>query len=187
MSDADRIPGLLALAANPNTLEAAQKEAALELYRFDGEKYPADGCAITQSTLLRQAGIDVPFTFQALALDKLLQSRGWLKIPVGQQKAGDLGSTCVAYPRHGSDHIYLVLHDMNGDEMIIADNQATAPHLRAASGAGGKTPTTHFLRAPTPAPAAVQGPSGTAQLGAPSAPAAKKAITAATKKSARKR
>lgn len=148
MSDADRVPELLTIASNPNTLNAAQEAAALALLRFDGEKYPSDGCAITQSELLIEAGIDIPLTFLALGLDKLLQERGWQRIPVGQQKAGDLGSTCVAYPRHGSDHIYLVIHVMNSDEMIVADNQSTVPHMRSASGIGGKTPTTHFLRAP---------------------------------------
>jgi hypothetical protein len=32
--------------------------------------------------------------------------------------------------------------------MVIADNQATEPHFRYASGQGGKSPTKFFLRAP---------------------------------------
>ena len=45
-------------------------------------------------------------------------------IQVGQQQAGDIGSTCGPEPHHGTDHIYLVLKPVNADEMLIADNQA---------------------------------------------------------------
>lgn len=148
MTDGNYITELVEIASNPMRLDAAQAEAGQELLHFDGEKYPADGCAITLSTLLRESGIDIPFTFQALALDNALQKRGWQRIAIGEQKAGDVGSTCVSYPRHGSDHIFLVLHALNTDEMLIADNQSRSPHFRYASGKGGKTPTTHFLRAP---------------------------------------
>jgi hypothetical protein len=83
----------------------------------------------------------------------MLEKRGGTRIQLGQQKAGDIGSTCKAEPDHGSDHVYLVLRPLNDDEMVVADNQAIVPHMRYASGKGGKTPTTHFLRAPAPAPA----------------------------------
>lgn len=148
MTDETYIPALLEIAGNPQRLDAAQADAAQALLHFDGEKYPADGCAITLSTLLMAAGVEIPFTFQALALDNLLQKRGWAKIAVGAQKTGDVGSTCFAKPHHGTDHIYLVVHALNTDEMIVADNQNKSPHFRYASGKGGKTPTTHFLRAP---------------------------------------
>jgi hypothetical protein len=68
-------------------------------------------------------------------------------ISIGDQQPGDVGSTCGDTPNHGYDHIYLVLKDVNSDEMVIADNQAPQPHFRFASGQGN-TPTTFFLRAP---------------------------------------
>jgi hypothetical protein len=74
-----------------------------------------------------------------------LLTRGWTKISVGQQQAGDVGSTCGEVPHHGTDHIYLVLRTLNVDEMVVADNQEPTPHFRFASG-NGKSPTTYFLR-----------------------------------------
>ena len=147
MADKDMIPNLLSLAGNEATLDEAQHAAARKLYEHDKEIYPADGCAITLSTLLRTAGIDVADTFMAFDLGNVLKKRGWSVVPVGQQKAGDVGSTCGAAPHHGQDHIYLVLKPVNADEMIIADNQDARPHFRWASGAGRKTPTKFFLRA----------------------------------------
>lgn len=154
MSDHDRIADLIKLAGDDETLQAAQHAAAKKLLHFDGEVYPADGCAITQSCLLQAAGIAIPDTYQALAFGLMLEKRGWPRIAVGEQQAGDIGSTCKAEPDHGNDHVYLVLRPVNADEMVIADNQAHAPHFRFASGKGGKTPTTHFLRSPAPQPTA---------------------------------
>lgn len=149
MSDVQFIPGLLKLASNVASLDNAEAIAGQELLAFDGEKYPADGCAITQSTLLRLAGAsDLPFTFQALAYVDLLQKRGWQKIAVGQQKAGDIGTTVFGgVPHHGIDHVYLVLQVLNQFENLIADNQARAPHLRYTDGRDGRSLTTTFLRA----------------------------------------
>lgn len=78
----------------------------------------------------------------------LRDKREWTPIDVGGQHAGDVGSTYGSEPQHGVDHVYLVLENMNGDEMTVADNQATKPHFRWASGLGGKSPTRFFLRAP---------------------------------------
>lgn len=142
---------LIDLASDGDKLVDAQHQAAQKLMDYDGETYPSDGCAITLSCLLQAAGIDVPDTYQALELGKLLESRNWTVVPVGQQQAGDVGSTCGDEHNHGSDHIYLVVKILNPDEMMIADNQAQQPHFRFASGKG-KTPTTHFLRAPVPTP-----------------------------------
>ena len=133
------------IGSNSDSLLAVQHAAARKLLKYDGEQYPHDGCGITLSTLLQEAGFDVPDTYQALALGNVLRQHGWTLVPVGQQHAGDVGSTCGPIAHHGSDHIYLVLKSM-GDEMIIADNQAIAPHFRWASGKGGKTPTKFFLR-----------------------------------------
>ena len=147
MADRDFIANLLQLAGTEATLDEAQHAAARKLYEHDKEIYPADGCAITLSVLLQTAGIAVPDTFMALDLGAVLKKRGWTVVPVGQQQAGDVGSTCGAVAHHGQDHIYLVLKPVNADEMVIADNQDARPHFRWASGAGRKTPTKFFLRA----------------------------------------
>ena len=146
MSDIDQIPRLISLASNTNQLQNAQHTAAQKLLDFDGEVYPSDGCAITLSTLLQEAGIVVDDTYQALALGNVLSARHWQRIPVGEQQNGDVGSTCGPTPNHGRDHIYLVLKVLNTDEMVIADNQQPQPHFRFASGQG-RTPTKFFLRA----------------------------------------
>ena len=143
-ADAGAIDRLVGLASSPQNLRAAQAIAAQRLLAFDREVH--DGCAITLSVLMQQAGIEVSDTFPAIALGQALQRRGWKKIPVGQQQKGDVGSTCGTVAHHGTDHIYLVLRDVNDDEMVIADNQETSPHFRFASG-NGKSPTTFFLRA----------------------------------------
>lgn len=145
MSDKDHIAAALKLAQTG--LQQAQHDAARKLLEFDGEVYPSDGCAITLSTLLAEAGMDVPATYQALALGNILKTRGWTVIPVGHQQAGDVGSTCGPTAHHGTDHIYFVLRALNQDEMVVADNQSSQPHFRWASGQGGKTPTKFFLRA----------------------------------------
>jgi hypothetical protein len=147
MGDKTRIPTLLQLAGKVSTLDSAQAKAAAELLAYDGEVYPHDGCAITLSVLLRDAGINVPPIYQAIELGKVLRDvRKWEVIRVGQQAPGDVGSTCDSKANHGFDHIYVVLKKLNDDEMLIADNQSTQPHFRFASG-HGKTPTKFFLRA----------------------------------------
>jgi hypothetical protein len=148
-SDAQYIPALIGLGSDPHQLIAAQHVAARRLLNYDGETYPHDGCAITLSVLLQEAGITVADTDQAIKLGEILKNnRGWQFISAGNQQAGDVGSTCGSVAHHGTDHIYLVLRVLNSDEMVIADNQAEAPHFRWASGRGGKSPTTFFLRAP---------------------------------------
>jgi predicted SpoU family rRNA methylase len=147
-ADGQYISTLLSLASDVNQLVAAQHVAAKRLLNYDGEIYPSDGCAITLSVLLQEAGIAVADTYRAIDLGEILKDhRGWEFIPVGQQRLGDVGSTCGSVPHHGTDHIYLVLRIVNSDEMVVADNQAETPHFRWASGKGGKSPTTFFLRA----------------------------------------
>jgi len=144
--DSGAIDRLVSLGSSPQSLRAAQSIAAQRLLAFDGETFPHDGCAITLSVLLQQAGIPVSDTFTAIEMGQVLLRRGWRRIPVGQQQRGDMGSTCGPVAHHGTDHIYLVLRDVNDDEMVIADNQDPAPHFRFASGRG-RSPTTFFLRA----------------------------------------
>ncbi len=146
--DKQRIDALVKLASDPKQLQSAEAVAARKLLDFDGEVFPSDGCAITLSVLLQNAGIALQDTFMAIDLGRLLErDRHWERIDIGQQQAGDVGSTCGTVPNHGTDHIYLVLRPVNNDEMIVADNQAREPHFRFASGQGGKTPTRYFLRA----------------------------------------
>ena len=145
--DGGAISSLLAIASNPQTLQAAQAVAAQRLLVYDGEKYPQDGCAITLSVLLQDAGVNVPDTYMAIDMCSLLQSRGWTRIAVGDQQKADVGSTCGTVAHHGTDHVYVVLRDLNLDEMVVADNQEPAPHFRFASGKS-QSPTTYFLRAP---------------------------------------
>ncbi|MBW8815516.1 MAG: hypothetical protein JF588_19005 [Caulobacterales bacterium] len=147
MADTDQIAALLKLAADDVQLLGAQRVAAKRLLAYDGELYPHDGCAITLSVLLQDAGIAVADNFQAIQLTHTLRDRGWSHVPIGEQRAGDVGTTCGDKPLHGQDHIYLVLKPLSADEMVIADNQDTHPHFRFASGHGGKTPTRYFLRA----------------------------------------
>jgi hypothetical protein len=145
--DKERVPTLLRLAGDVPPLDSAQNRAAADLFAYDGEVYPQDGCAITLSVLLKDAGVDVPLIYQAIELGQHLHNvRKWEVIPVGQQVPGDVGSTCGTEAHHGFDHIYLVLKKLNDDEMVVADNQSTQPHFRFASGQG-KTPTKFFLRA----------------------------------------
>jgi hypothetical protein len=147
-TDKQNIPTLLGIASDSNQLVAAQSVAAQRLLAYDKEIYPSDGCAITLSVLLQEAEIAVADTFLAFDLGNLLKNgRGWRIVTVGQQQVGDVGSTCGSTPHHGTDHIYLVLKTVNSDEMVVADNQTDAPHFRWASGKGGKSPTTFFLRA----------------------------------------
>ena len=152
--DADRISDdklvdrLVDIGSDTDQLDAIQTVAARKLLDYDKEVYPSDGCAITLSLLLQQAGISVPDTYQALELTDVLVDRGWQRIAIGDQQRGDVGSTCGKKPNHGSDHIYLVLKTLNKDEMVVADNQEREPHFRFASGKG-RTPTKCFLRAPS--------------------------------------
>jgi hypothetical protein len=111
--------------------------------------YPTNGCAAHLSALLQQSGIDVSMTWGAGKLAHVLADRGWTRIQVGEQRAGDVGVCFDNDPTPaGADHIYLAIEALGADEMMIADNQnpVDAPHTRFASGKG-KTPTEYFLRA----------------------------------------
>ncbi len=146
-TDKDRIKQLIQDASSISRLQGVQAKAADKLLNLDGEIYPSDGCAITLSVLLQDAGIHVRDTFTAINLGRILRDRGWQTIPLGQQEAGDVGSTCGSTPHHGYDHIYLVLQKLNDDEMIVVDNQAPVPHFRYVIGVQDDTPTRFFLRA----------------------------------------
>ena len=144
----DLVKNLIAIGSDTKKLLAAEAVAGKKLLHATGIRYPHDGCAITTSVILQEAGYDVPDTYRAIDLGNILKKNGWQVIPVGKQQAGDIGSTCGPVAHHGTDHIYIVLKEVNEDEMLIADNQVKAPHFRWASGKGGKSPTKFFLRAP---------------------------------------
>jgi hypothetical protein len=147
MGDKSRIEALLAIARDEAKLQAAQASAAPRLLAYDGTVYPKDGCAITLSVLLQDAGIPIRDIFWALEITNELKARGWQMVANADRRPGDIGTTCADVPMHGDDHVYLVLENTGEDEMLVADNQHTEPHPRWISGKGGKTPTKYFLRA----------------------------------------
>lgn len=143
--DAAHVPELVRNGSSSEGLRRARLAAADAL-----EGYPANGCAAHLSALLRQSGIDVAMTLGAGRLVHVLRERGWTQIRRGEQIAGDVGVCYDLDPSPpGADHVYLVVGADGPDEMNVADNQRTtdAPHVRYASGRGGKTPTEYFLRA----------------------------------------
>lgn len=147
--DAGAIPTLIKIGSDPASIEEVQALAAKTMSSIH-IKYPKKSCAATLSHFLRKAGIGVPITTGAQNLaDRIHFNRGWAKVKVGKQQAGDVG-VCfsLADDVPGADHIYLVVDAVDNDLMVIADNQFQgATHSRYASGKGGKTPTEYFLRA----------------------------------------
>jgi hypothetical protein len=144
--DAGKIPALIEIGSSAQGLAKARKIA-----KDAWEEFPHNGCAAHLSALLQLAEIDVSMILGAGALTKAIKARGWKKIGVGSQQAGDVGVTFDLLEPPGADHIYLVLAAVDKDVMQIADNQKKTPHARAASGKnvgeGGKTKTEYFLRA----------------------------------------
>jgi hypothetical protein len=147
MSDKSKIAALLAIAADVERLHAARRVAGQRLWDFEGTVYPKDGCAITLCVLMQEAGMDMRDIFWALEITNELKARGWQIVPNSDRQPGDIGTTCIDVPAYGDDHVYLVLENIDDDEMVVTDNQHTAPHPRWISGKGGKTPTRYFLRA----------------------------------------
>lgn len=147
--DADKIPVLIDVGSDPASIKEVQALAAATMSSIH-IKYPRKSCAATLSHFLRKAGIDIPVTTGAQNLaDRIHFNRGWTKIKVGKQQAGDVG-VCFSMANDvpGADHIYLVIQAVDEDLMVIVDNQHQGDtHRRYASGKGGKTPTEYFLRA----------------------------------------
>ncbi|WP_421381000.1 glycoside hydrolase domain-containing protein (plasmid) [Paraburkholderia sp. DD10] len=143
-ADAIHVPELIRQGSTEDGLRTARETAKASL-----PGYPHNGCAAHLSALLEQAGIDIPMTWGAGKLAHVLADRGWSKVGVGSQRAGDVGVCFDNTSPPGADHIYLVIAASGPDEMMIADNQRTADavHERFASG-HGKTATEYFLRAP---------------------------------------
>jgi hypothetical protein len=85
-ADAGAIDRLVGLASSPQNLRAAQAIAAQRLLAFDSEVFPHDGCAITLSVLMQQAGIEVSDTFPAIALGKRCSGGAGRKSRSGSSK-----------------------------------------------------------------------------------------------------
>lgn len=144
-NDKAHVPQLIKNGRSQDGLAKAWKTAAKALPEF-----PHNGCAAHLSALLQESGIDVSMTLGAGNLARLLAKRGWERVEVHAQQAGDVGVTYDLDPEPpGPDHIYLVVERLDDDDMLIADNQrhADEPHHRSATGKHGKTPTEFFLRA----------------------------------------
>ena len=160
-TDKELVPKAVSIATTPRAYAAVQKAAAKVLKEEGGEEWPHNGCAANLSSLLQSAGIGVPSIVGAGALANKLggafNSRNWVHVPVGSQVPGDVGVTFDLGGNPGADHIYLVVTRVDSDEIVIADNQANAPHIRFASGKG-KTPTDYFLHAPGVDAAAAMSP-----------------------------
>jgi hypothetical protein len=141
-TDKSFIPELIRLGSDVNEIAKARKIAKTAWYKF-----PYKGCAANLSALLQLAGINVPMILGAGKLAHTIEARGWEKISVGKQQAGDIGVTFDQGAPPGADHIYLVLSVGAGnDKMRISDNKDDEPHSRYASG-HDETPTKYFLRA----------------------------------------
>lgn len=156
-TDKELIPKAVSIATTPKAYAAVQATAAKALKDEAHLTWPHSGCAANLSALLQAAGIPVPTILGAGSLATKLggayNSRGWVHVPVGSQVAGDVGVTFDEGGNPGADHIYFVVTRVDGDEMVIADNQAKSPHTRFASGKAAPgdhktTPTDYFLRAP---------------------------------------
>lgn len=155
--DKDCIEKLIQLGKTPDEIMAARAVAAQKMGITNHGASLPNGCAATLCALLQKAGIPIgviPLAGRFVtALAGPFNSRNWDHIPVGAQQPGDIGVTYDLDPTpHGADHVYLVLKNIDGDKMLIADNQDREPHYRLASG-GKKTPTDYFLRAPGYVPA----------------------------------
>src|SRR5207253_1548703 len=134
--DRDRIDALITLGRSASSILRMQGIAKGAMARSGLGRTLHNACAATLSAFLENAGINVPMTLGAGNLGRRIKNRGWTRVPVGQQIAGDVGVAKDTGPPAGADHIYLVVERINSDKMLIADNQAPNPHIRFASGGG---------------------------------------------------
>lgn len=146
--DKDCVDALIALGTDPSSIRQIQDLAAKEMKRAGLGYTLHNACAATLSEFLNAAGINVPITLGAGRLAaRMHNDRGWVRIGLGEQRAGDVAVTFDLTTPPGADHVFLVVERIDADEMIIADNQAPTRHTRFASG-HGKIPVEYFLRAP---------------------------------------
>ncbi|MBK5941418.1 hypothetical protein [Halochromatium roseum] len=110
----------------------------------------SNGCAAHTSSLLQRNGFDVKTELGAQNLVDQLLGKGWDKVPIGEQQAGDIGVTADwGAGLRGSDHVYTVMGtDPDDPNMLdIVDNQKPRGGKRPIVG-GGKTTTEYFIRPP---------------------------------------
>ncbi|MDH7808847.1 MULTISPECIES: hypothetical protein [unclassified Rhizobium] len=145
--DAGRINELLALAEGKG-LGKARKVAAEALGTSPSKKSITNGCALTLSHMLHQAGADIPLIDNSGQLAKYLEeNRDWKRVAVGSHRRGDVGVTYDTGGVDGADHIFLILGVLGNDEVLTADNQDVEPHPRSLKNVGTYTETEYFLRA----------------------------------------
>ena len=65
---------MIEIASDSYQLQTAQHVAAKKLLDYDGQIFPQDGCAITLSVLLQEAGIAVPDIYRAIDLGDQLKT-----------------------------------------------------------------------------------------------------------------
>jgi hypothetical protein len=141
--DKDHVPQLVQLGSTAQGVQQAQTQARKDMKDNGYGSTLHNACAATLSEFMNLSGINVPVTLGAGNLARRVKGRGWNPVTIGNQRAGDVA---VAL---NDVHIFLVVQAVDKDVMIIADNQAPAPHRRRASGDPklNHSPVAYFLRA----------------------------------------
>lgn len=109
--------------------------------------FPKSGCGANLSTAVRLAGYDIEFNTWAQDVIDEMRREGWTVVSKRDGRAGDVGVSIDLNGNGATDHVFYVV-SRDGDRMLVADNQAKAPHPRTISGKDGKTATDFFLRPP---------------------------------------
>lgn len=141
--DKDHVSELVQLGSTNQGVQKAQTLAKKVMADNGYGSTLHNACAATLSEFMNLAGMNVPITLGAGNLARRIAARGWNRVDIGNQHAGD-----VAVAVHDV-HIFLVIQTIDKDQMIIADNQAPRPHRRRASGDPelDHSPVAYFLRA----------------------------------------
>src|SRR5262249_29245540 len=110
-TDKECIPLLIKLGSDVESLHRIQDIAARTMKTNHYGYTLHNACAATLSAFLNEAGIPIRTTLGAGRLaNRLSEDRGWGRISVGDQKAGDVG---VA---NNNVHIYLVVKAEDSDQ-----------------------------------------------------------------------
>ena len=141
--DKDQIPQLVHLGSTKQGVQQAQALSKGVMERNGYGLTLHNACAATLSEFMNLANVNVPITLGAGNLARRIENRGWKRISIGDQHAGD-----VAVAKNNV-HIFFVVQAIDDDIMLIADNQASGPHRRKASGDPelNHSPVAYFLRA----------------------------------------
>lgn len=141
--DKDHIQQMVQLGSTAQGVQQVQTRAKKVMQDNGYGSTLHNACAATLSEFMNISAINVPVTLGAGNLARRVKGRGWNQVTIGSQRAGDVA---VAV---NDVHIFLVVQAVDQDVMIIADNQAPAPHRRRASGDPklNHSPVAYFLRA----------------------------------------